>query len=253
MLVCTVCLKQFTEDLTFCTDCGNRLQPLAAGVQVVLSEVQPYAPPPQNFNPATVAKPKRRIMMPILAGVAAVLFVAIVGPVWYLMNLSRANLSSAPLTTSPSNSNQNQSTNKNASANVATTPLPNATAIVPSRITPPADFIRFAKNEPAYLEPAQTQEVDLDGDGTPELLAQYEFCGSGGCAIHLFQRSGDGFKDISGDVLEYMFPSLNDDARGSFSAGPRSSNGFLDLRYRFKNGGPAMNFKFDGRQYRGGP
>ena len=131
------------------------------------------------------------------------------------------------------------------------TPVPSFTPIVPARVPPPADLISFLRKQLEYEEPVEVQEIDLNNDGVPELLAKYSRCGSGGCMIHLFQRSGNGFKELSGSLLNNLFASLNDDRYGSFTAGPHSTNGYLDLRYRFKIGGKTVKFQFDGQSYRG--
>lgn len=129
-------------------------------------------------------------------------------------------------------------------------PSPSPTPIVPKLATAPADFALFVKNDPAYGSPVLVREVDLNADGVPELLAEYEHpCGSGGCGIHLFRRTGSGFKDISGSLQEEMFAPLDSNA-GSFTAGPNATKGYLDLKYRFRKGGPTLNYKFDGREYR---
>jgi hypothetical protein len=194
-------------------------------------------------------------MMPLYAGAALVLLVMVVAPVWFMMS----NRNSPNLTTTSANANKpNVASQANAnSTNAGQGPLTTPTVsspvpVVPKLVSAPADFMRFLRLQPEFEEPVKVAEVDLNGDGIPELLAQYERCGSGGCTIHLFRQTSGGFKDIGGAVSENMFAGLGDDAHGSFLAGPNSTRGYLDLKYVFKQGRRSETFKFDGQQYRTG-
>lgn len=122
------------------------------------------------------------------------------------------------------------------------TPSPASSPMVPKRAEATADFVRFLKKDPGYEEnyPPKVREADLNGDGVPELFAQYGSCGSGGCQTYLFQRSGSGFQDIRGDLELFLWPDLKYSAP---TAGPNVSHGYLDLKYR------GQSFRFDGRKY----
>lgn len=135
----------------------------------------------------------------------------------------------------------NESLQPTPTAQASPTQAPSPSPIVARTINPPRDFLEFAKSEDAYTEDSvHVREVDLDLDGVPELIAQYQTCGSGGCFTHVLRRNGSSFHDIGGGVGEYMMPPLN---RSSVQAGPTMMNGYLDIKY------DRQYFTFDGRQY----
>ncbi len=117
LMVCGACGQQFSSAMKFCTSCGHTLQPLAAGAsggQLVMNTYE-YTPSQPSLAPAAAAaavRPKRKLLMPILAGAAMVLFVAIVGPIFLIMNQKGLgpSLSSVP---------QNQNTAAKAPINQA--------------------------------------------------------------------------------------------------------------------------------------
>ena len=146
-------------------------------------------------------------------------------------------------------SNQNENVAQRVTATPQPTPTlqpsptqaPSPTPIIARTITPPRDFLEFAKGEEAYSESSvYVREIDLNLDGIPELVAQYQFCGSGGCFTHVFRRNRGSFQEIGGGVGEYLMPPLN---RSSIQAGPTMMNGYLDIKY------DRQYFTFDGRQY----
>jgi len=130
LMVCGACGQQFSSAMKFCTSCGHTLQPLAAGAsggQLVMNTYE-YTRPQPSLAPAAAApgvRPKRKLLMPILAGAAMVLFVGIVAPVWFLMSQRSAkNLS-------VSQPNTNTSSTATVNANTASSPavFPHAAGI----------------------------------------------------------------------------------------------------------------------------
>ncbi|MEO8434991.1 MAG: protein kinase [Pyrinomonadaceae bacterium] len=208
------------------------------------------APPPRPFSftrrtdgsseaaetTSTIPGRRKRAMI-----IAAVVLAMLVGGFLLVRRLSR----DVPQTASVDQSRAVASTPTPAAASPSSTPTPSpspsATPIVPTLVPAPADFARLVKDDPAYGPPIVVREVDLNGDGRSELVAQYYHpCGSGGCTTQIFRRSGGGFTDISGNVAEYMWPDLKS---SSLTAGPNSTSGYLDLKYG------RQFFRFNGREY----
>jgi len=198
---------------------------------------------PPQASVVPVRKARKGLMIPIFLGATMVLFAVIVAPVWLMM--SHKNEGRAPSITSPAPN----TSNRYANANSAVPTNGSASPIVPKLVDAPADLIKFAKSDPSFSSPIVVREVDLNSDGTPEFLAEYQGCLAAYCAIRVLRRSGNKFEDIGGDLTQNLFGALDDVSMGSFTAGPAVTNGYLDLKYTFKDGS-GQTFKFDGRQYR---
>ena len=90
-----------------------------------------------------------------------------------------------------------------------------------------------------------TAEVDLDGDGTPEVLAYLGgpmMCGTGGCNLVVLKRDGTGFKKM-GEVSVVHLPV------GVLES---KSHGWRDLAVTVSGGGMPEGTKrlpFDGKAY----
>lgn len=132
----------------------------------------------------------------------------------------------------------------------STSPQPSPTIITaatpfePKVTKPSAEFLRFARTSPAYVgdKSVQVMEVDLNGDGVAELLAQYNQGGSGGAPTHILQWKGTTFSDIGGDISDSI--GFSDLKRAWVQIGPKTASGYLDITL----GG--QYFKFDGRKYK---
>ncbi|WP_395393396.1 hypothetical protein WBP07_00330 [Novosphingobium sp. BL-8A] len=90
-----------------------------------------------------------------------------------------------------------------------------------------------------------TAEVDLDGDGTPEVLAYLGgpmMCGTGGCNLVVLKRDGTGFRKM-GEVSVVQLPVGVLDSK---------SHGWRDLAVTVSGGGMPEGTKrlpFDGKAY----
>lgn len=176
----------------------------------------------------------------ILAGTAVVLLILSSGYVFWLVTKNQ-NQNTATQQEPATAKSELPGLIPSPSPTVSPSPSPSPTPVVPKLIKPPPDFIRFAETEagPA-LGAINAREVDLDQDGVAELIAQIESCGSGGCTTRIFKRSGVGFQQLTGEMELYLLRDLNG---ASVEAGPRKTNGYLDIKYG------RQTFTFDGRQY----
>jgi len=92
-------------------------------------------------------------------------------------------------------------------------------------------------------------EYDLDGDGTPEILAYLTgpmHCGSGGCDLLVLKSEGSGYRKV-GDLSVAQLPV------GVF---PESTGGWRDLAVNVRGGGiesAVMRVPFDGEAYASNP
>lgn len=92
-------------------------------------------------------------------------------------------------------------------------------------------------------------EVDLDGDGTPEVLAYVGgpmLCGTGGCNLEVLKRDGAGLTRVS-EVSVVQLPVGVLDSK---------TNGWRDLAVTVAGGGLAqsvMRLPFDGSAYASNP
>lgn len=90
--------------------------------------------------------------------------------------------------------------------------------------------------------------VDLNGDGVAEYIVESgpEGCGSGGCSIMIFRKSGKGYHDIyeGGQVLTSA-------SQFSRSVLATSSHGYRDLLFKNQKGRDVYFHVvyFDGRHY----
>lgn len=97
----------------------------------------------------------------------------------------------------------------------------------------------------AYFE----GKYDLDGDGTPEILAFLTgpmHCGSGGCDLLVLKQDGNGYRKL-GDLSVARLPV------GVF---PESTRGLRDLAVNVGGGGmesAVMRVPFDGQAYASNP
>lgn len=224
---------------------GNR----APGITAPSPEPTLPAPPPEPISfkrevptrpdslpVETVSQPWRRRLLFALGLFASV--VVVLAVIWLANLFSRT----------PADQNENQtgtvtsSPQSSPTALASPTQAPSPTPIVARSINPPRDFLEFVKGEEAYsADSIHVKEIDLNLDGLPELIAQYQFCGSGGCYTHILRpNSGGGFQEIGGGVGEYLMPPLN---RSAIKAGPTMMNGYLDIQY------DRLYFTFDGRRY----
>ncbi|HKO59598.1 MAG TPA: serine/threonine-protein kinase [Pyrinomonadaceae bacterium] len=177
----------------------------------------------------------------ILAATAAVLLILSSGYVFWLVTKNRNQNTLTQQNPAPT-ANEQPSPIPSPSPAASPSPSPSPTPVVPRSVTPSPDFIRFAQTEagPAARGEIDAREVDLDQDGVPELIAQIESCGSGGCTTRVFKRNGARFQQITGDMELYLLRDLND---ARVEAGPRKTNGYLDIKY------DRQTFTFNGRQY----
>lgn len=101
-----------------------------------------------------------------------------------------------------------------------------------------ADTLRYAK-----------AEVDLDGDGAPEILVYVGgsmMCGSGGCNLVVLKREGTGFRQV-GDLSVVQLPVGVLDSK---------THGWRDLAVSVSGGGMTagiMKVPFDGKSYADNP
>ena len=121
------------------------------------------------------------------------------------------------------------------------TPTAVPTPILLEVTRPPANLMQFMSTAPAFSGPAEVMSIDLNYDGTPEFLAQYETAGSLGAPTHVLQRSGDTFREIGGDFERYGFRDLS---RSRVVVGPKMTRGFLDIDM------DGQQFTFNGRRYK---
>lgn len=90
-----------------------------------------------------------------------------------------------------------------------------------------------------------TAEVDLDGDGTPEVLAYLGgpmFCGTGGCNLVVLKRDGEGFRKM-GETSVVQLPVGVLDTK---------SHGWRDLAVSVSGGGMSegiSRLRFNGTAY----
>jgi hypothetical protein len=201
------------------------------------------APQPFSFNPAPERRDgSRRRPFPwrwVLVAATVIFAVAIAGIILLYGNPfagvaanQNSNVASAASSESPQ---------PTPTAQASPTQAPSPSPVVARTINPPRDFLEFARSEAAYTQDSvHVREVDLNLDGVPELIAQYQLCGSGGCFTHVLRRNGASFQDIGGGLGEYMMPPLN---RSSVQAGPTMMNGYLDIKY------DRQYFTFDGKRY----
>jgi serine/threonine protein kinase len=207
------------------------------------------APPPElyKFDPNQVPEKVKsgtglsKRAKTILAGTAVVLLILSSGYVFWLVTKNRNQNTTTP--TDPVIGKSEQPTLTPSPSPLASpSPSPSPTAVVPRLVRPSPDFIRFAEAEagPAARATIDAREIDLNQDGVAELIAQIESCGSGGCTTRIFKRSGGRFQQITGDMELYLLRDLND---ARVEAGPRKTNGYLDIKY------DRQTFTFDGRQY----
>ncbi|QDK33704.1 hypothetical protein [Sphingomonas sp. IC081] len=90
-----------------------------------------------------------------------------------------------------------------------------------------------------------TAEADLDGDGTPEVLAYLGgpmFCGTGGCNLVVLKRDGDGFRKM-GETSVVQLPV------GVLATRTR---GWRDIGVAVSGGGMAegiARLRFNGKAY----
>ncbi|HEY5838041.1 MAG TPA: protein kinase [Pyrinomonadaceae bacterium] len=191
---------------------------------------------PESLPIDTVSQPWRRGLLVALGLFASV--VVVVGVIWLANLFSRA----------PADQNENQTGTVSSFPQSSPTALgsptqaPSPTPIVARSINPPREFLEFVKGDEAYsADSIHVKEIDLNLDGLPELIAQYQFCGSGGCYTHILRQNTEGgFQEIGGGVGEYLMPPLN---RSAIRAGPTIMNGYLDIQY------DRLYFTFDGRRY----
>lgn len=213
------------------------------------------APPPTPFSfernadvagePKAISRKFPSINRVLLPG-AAVLALLLAGTLLFLLFKYWAPTSGESVMTNINTATANtpQKAPNSASPQPSPTIIPAPTPIEPKLTKPSADFIRFARASPTYLgnENVDVMEVDLNGDGIAELLAQYEAGGSGGAPTHILQRNGTTFNDIGGDVSDSI--GFSDLKTAWVQIGPKTTGGYFDITL----GG--QYFKFDGRKYK---
>ena len=97
---------------------------------------------------------------------------------------------------------------------------------------PDADLVEWIRNEYADMGDVlyRSAEIDLNGDGSPEILAYVGgpmLCGTGGCNLVVLERAQDGLRQV-GDISVAQLPV------GVFST---STEGWRDLAVSIRGGG----------------
>ena len=101
---------------------------------------------------------------------------------------------------------------------------------------------RFDATSPAEYRAAG---VDLDGDGTDEVVAHVigpDVCGTGGCQTYVFQADGDSLRQVTSMSV----------SRTPVAVSVERSNGWLDLLVQVSGGGAeagTARMKHTGRGY----
>jgi peroxiredoxin len=108
---CGRCGATYSADAKFCKRCGASLHKGSSGPVMMPQMAAPSASYRAPTPPAPAAKRNRGWMAPLFAGAAALLFLAVAAPLWFVM-INRQ----APLTTS-SNSNSPTPPTTNSNAN----------------------------------------------------------------------------------------------------------------------------------------
>ncbi|MBW3698552.1 hypothetical protein EK599_23030 [Vibrio sp. T187] len=83
---------------------------------------------------------------------------------------------------------------------------------------------------------------DLNGDGNDELLAQLDWCGTGGCTLLIFENHQN----------QWRFNSRITQVKGSITLGNKQQHGWQDLLFNISGGGavPAQHkLSYDGVSY----
>ena len=100
--------------------------------------------------------------------------------------------------------------------------------------------------DPKYINPHQTAQVDLNGDGHQDALVLLEnpmyFCGTGGCTMLVFKGTKSGFKFVSRSSL----------IRGPVLVSDTKTHGWRDLIVEVSGGGIApkqVALKYTGSKY----
>jgi putative lipoprotein len=106
----------------------------------------------------------------------------------------------------------------------------------------------FAKTgaDPKSLNPHQTAQIDLNGDGHPDALVLLEnpmhWCGTGGCTLLVFKGTVSGFKFVSRSSL----------IRGPVLVSETRTHGWRNLIVEVSGGGIApkqVALKYTGSKY----
>ena len=109
-------------------------------------------------------------------------------------------------------------------------------------------FAQDVRGDTSALQYAKA-DVDLDGDGKPEVLVYVGgsmMCGSGGCDLVVLKREGAGFRQV-GDLSVVQLPV------GVLAS---KTNGWRDLAVTVSGGGSPggiMKVPFDGKAYADNP
>lgn len=121
---CVSCRMRYAAGIKFCARCGSTTVEIQVFDSVSRAPIAGPPPPMQNYQAPVAAKGRRGWMVPIYAGAAMVLFIAVVGPLLFMMTKTRTASSSPPLTSAPpdkplvnnSSANVKQTGNSNSNA-----------------------------------------------------------------------------------------------------------------------------------------
>ena len=103
------------------------------------------------------------------------------------------------------------------------------------------DYFKMHKTDPKNTR-YRWLTYDLNGDGQPELLAQLDWCGSGGCTLLIFENNDN----------QWHFNSRVTLINTPLNLGQKTSNGWRDLVLFVSGGGAQPNqhvLRYDGISY----
>jgi hypothetical protein len=107
-------------------------------------------------------------------------------------------------------------------------------------------YLAKTKTDPKYINPHQTAQVDLNGDGHQDVLVLLQnpmyFCGTGGCTMLVFKGTKPGFEFVSRSTL----------IRGPVLVSETKTHGWRDLIVKVSGGGIAAKqvaLKYSGSKY----
>jgi putative lipoprotein len=107
-------------------------------------------------------------------------------------------------------------------------------------------YFANTKTDPKYINPHQTAQVDLNGDGHPDALVLLQnsmyFCGTGGCTMLVFKGTKSGFTFVSRSSL----------IRGPVLVSESKTHGWRDLIVEVSGGGmpsKKVALKYTGIKY----
>jgi len=109
---CSRCGSKFASGVKVCGRCGGRSfqeDPSSTAINQVVAPAASLPSPTQNYQ--APARRRKGLMMPIFAGAAMVLLLAILAPVWFMLSrsASKPNLTTAPTKISNTSSNSKTS------------------------------------------------------------------------------------------------------------------------------------------------